>query len=154
MSLRKIKKIVEEYFKSLRVDDVLNDKDVDIYKNPSAKELKEIMADMTDSKRAIRFIMTKDLTTYVWRWDKAIHKSVRYNLGIEDGTVIGGICQLIPYRELAFDMGRVSVNKDNGYTQEEMESMFFSSPLAKTLHMTPEDTKVDYFEYGNTKEYR
>lgn len=157
MGIKNIRRIIEKYFTTITVDDIIGNEDVDIYENPSLKELmKEIDATGKNPgfvpMKGVRFLITKDLNTFVWGWDRATHGSVRNILRL-GSDVIGGVAILVSpsgdkQKEVAFDLGTRSVNKGNGYSQKEMAAKFFSTRLAKTLGMDEDNTEVKFFSYN------
>jgi hypothetical protein len=151
MLIDKLKAILEKYYTTVgsSAEDPFSKqvKDIDIYENPTAKELKEIMADEKDSTRSFRFIIDDSGKSYVWKWDKAIHMSIKNKLGLGNNCVAGTVV-IIPYRGVEFDLGKESINTDNNYSRGEIEEIFFDSELAKALNITLDSYKVSFYEYN------
>lgn len=147
MLIDKLKVILEKYYTTIAVDDFMTTGDTDVYINPTGKELKDIMFDEMDNRRSVRFIIDKDKRTYVWRWDKATHKTIKNELKIE-GEAIGGSANILPYKSVSFDLGAISINRHHTIPEGQMRDIFFSTELAEVLNMNPDNTKVEFYEYG------
>ena len=149
--IKRIKELMEKYFTTVTTGGYLakgyGDRDVDIYKNPTTKELMDSMDDST-SRQAVRFIVAENGDIYIWNWHKAIHRDIQAKLNIP--KAVGGIFSVTEDKLISFDGGNISINKENGFTEDEMLDIFLKSSLARMYGLTRENANTRFYSYNES----